>query len=690
MIRPRGGGTQTPFGSPASEDAGHPPEVRPAGSRSHTDAASAELARINAELARLLDRPPAPLVTGADSACRDPLVVCGLLGGKDVGKSTLINALAGREISIDREEVGAGTSRPLVYVHRDMIATARSRLAEIARLTPTVDLQFFPHEADAIRNVALVDLPDFDSDFRQHEVIARGVSPYLDRVVWVVTPRKIADRAWVAFAHDVVQATANVYFVLNKADELLADEEGWSTPGRSPIEVKHQAECFAREQGSWACDVLQQAGYEVREDRLFLLAAKYPRAGVLVERVAAIWDDPQWRRYAPDRDVVTAIGERFTRDLDRLREIVLAPVDAEQAARIKEDNLRAQVRQNAARIQAHFELDHWVEEVSRVLGAEYRQTLLNAAFGPEFCRTLAVRLLRSRRTDVDLADEVMDARAGRWPVLRVVYWLSRWAIRRLGRAMAGSAAREGDRHVPTGSELFRIRARGLTDRVASVVDRLQAEHGPAIRQLRLGDELPEPADVAAQIEAELAELPLRGDEELVDRLSRGYRASAIGRLLIVGAVVWFPFVQPVAEGLLQMVSAGMSLTDWLHGLYRVVVALGAVQLLHGLAVVALIDVAALAAIYSRCVRDVQAGRSLAAASRPTEPGAPATGSPDSSPTLRRRRPAIVGDRQQEIDLLAQEIDTLLLAEVMGPALRPLEVAGGQLAEAAQRLNGIGA
>lgn len=653
---------------------GQTPRVVSARAPVSVESASAELDRINQELARLLEKPAAALVTGADNARQDPLVICGLLGGKDVGKSTLINALAGQEISVDREEVGAGTSRPLVYVHREMIAPARRRLGEIVSPAPAeraavpAEPQFFPHQADSIRNVVLVDLPDFDSDFHEHEAIARAVAPFLDRVVWVVTPRKIADRAWVTFARDVIKASTNIYFVLNKSDELMADEDGWTTENSAA-----EAERFIHDQRQWACQALRQTGYDLEDERLFLVAALYPQAVVFVQRVAAIWDDPHWRRYPADREVVAAVGQRLTRDLHRLRETVLTPVDPETAARIKEENLRAQVRQNVLRLREHFELDHWIEQTRRVVEPEYQQTLLNAAFGEEICRTLAGRLLRSRRSDVELADEVMDVRAGRWPLLRGIYWLSRWAIRRLGRAVAGTSARDGDRPSMTPEDMFRVRARSLADRVSLVTDRLKAEHGPVLRQLRLSERLPDPEELAGEVEAGLAELPLRGDEEMVDRLVRDYRPGVLKRLFVWAVLLWFPFVQPVAEGMLEMSAAGSGLTDWLHGLYRVVFALGAVQLLHGLIVVIIIYVALLAAIYGRCVRDVQSARV-------ESPGQPVS--------RRGRGWSAALTLQEEIDALTQEIDAMLLRGVIGPIIRPFELALGQLVQLEGRLQAL--
>ena len=112
-------------------------------------------------------------------------------------------------------------------------------------------------------------------------------------------------------------------------------------------------------------------------------------------------------------------------------------------------------------------------------------------------------------------------------------------------------------------------------------------------------------------------------------------------------------------------------------LMGVVVALGPLQLLHGLAVVGVLDVAALAAIYGRCVREVQAGRTAL------------SGGNTSSTDLRRSRkgPAGMG-LHEEIDALAQEIDSMLAADIIGPVLRPLESAATQLSELAKRLDGI--
>jgi len=628
-------------------------------------AASAELDRINAELAALFAREPIMLAGGADESRRDPLVVCGLLGGKDVGKSTLINTLAEQEISVDREEVGAGTSRPLVYVHRDMVAIARARLG---RVDGGLDLQLHTHGADPVRNIVLVDLPDFDSDFMRHEAIVKAVVPHLDRVVWVATPRKIGDRAWVAFARDVVKADTNIYFVLNKCDELLADEEDWAHPVNSHG-IEREAEQFCKRQRQWTQRVLGEAGHEVRPGRLFLLAAKYAAPLAFLERVGAIWDDPDWHRYGGDRPVVTAIGGLLTGEVLRLRQEVLGPLGEDEAAEVKEHNLREQIRRNAEGIRQAYELDHWLGQLQRATTAEYRQAMLNDAFGADYCRAGAASLLRTRRTDIEPADEVMDARAGRWPVLRVVYWLSRWLIRRVGRTLAGQAwPAMGAAGAPV-TELFRFRSRGLAERLESLCDRLRTEHAAVVRHLQLRERFPDAAELAARVEQDLVELPLKDDEDVIGRLTSGYRPGWAKRVFVWWVLIWFPFIQPVAEGLLEMMAAGTQITDWAHGLYRVVWALGATQLLKGFAVVVGIYVACLAAIYARCVRDVQKSRrnlrEFEAARRDGTGARPGT------------------------EVLAEAIDRHLLEEVGGAAFQPFEAAAIRLGQLAGRLDELG-
>ena len=89
-------------------------------SSTQPDPVAIDLVAINRELAALLHTDAADLPLGAPDPFGDDLVVCGILGGKDVGKSTLINALAQTNVSDASQEIGEGTARPMVYVHEDV------------------------------------------------------------------------------------------------------------------------------------------------------------------------------------------------------------------------------------------------------------------------------------------------------------------------------------------------------------------------------------------------------------------------------------------------------------------------------------------------------------------------------------------------------------------------------------------
>jgi GTP-binding protein EngB required for normal cell division len=140
----------------------------------------------------------------------------GILGGTGVGKSTLINALARDEISLasDRRPF---TDKAVVYRHEN---TPRG-LERIAGLVREPDAL---HDSDAIKDLVLLDLPDFDSVERENRRTVLEILPILDAVVWVVSPEKYADAAFYEFARQTAINPDNFTFVLNKADELITDD----------------------------------------------------------------------------------------------------------------------------------------------------------------------------------------------------------------------------------------------------------------------------------------------------------------------------------------------------------------------------------------------------------------------------------------------------------------------------------
>jgi hypothetical protein len=149
--------------------------------------------------------------------CPGELLYVGILGGTGVGKSSLINALARKEISTpsDRRPF---TDRAVVYRHR----TVPSALDKFQHLLRTPDAL---HDSDIIRDLVLLDLPDFDSQEQANRRTVLEILPALDSVVWVVSPEKYADAAFYRFVKQTAISQQNFTFVFNKADEVLGENE---------------------------------------------------------------------------------------------------------------------------------------------------------------------------------------------------------------------------------------------------------------------------------------------------------------------------------------------------------------------------------------------------------------------------------------------------------------------------------
>ncbi len=139
----------------------------------------------------------------------DGRLVLGLLGGTGVGKSTLISALAGREIS-PASPVRPTTSRPVVYRHQSFPPLAGLDAIEAV------------HDLESLRGVAIIDFPDFDSLETAHGQLVLDRLPELDLVVWVTDLHKYADRRLYEVMARVrrLMASGAQVALLNKADEL--------------------------------------------------------------------------------------------------------------------------------------------------------------------------------------------------------------------------------------------------------------------------------------------------------------------------------------------------------------------------------------------------------------------------------------------------------------------------------------
>ena len=245
-------------------------------------------------------------------------LVAALFGGTGVGKSSLLNRLAGEPIA--RVGVERPTSHDVtLYVHESV------KLADLPPELPVDRVQVRRHTSAAQRDVLWIDAPDIDSTDQTNRQCALAWLPHVDLLCYVVSPERYRDDAgW-----RVLRERGHKHgwmFVMNRWDEgdqsqrddfaRMLRAAGFETPllwctcctnasVPSPDQFGQIQATLRELMETHAVNELTRLGHRARLQEL---------RGALDELLGRFGDDGQWKR------VETALEERWRQTRAKLSE----------------------------------------------------------------------------------------------------------------------------------------------------------------------------------------------------------------------------------------------------------------------------------------------------------------------------------------------------------------------------------
>ena len=166
-----------------------------------------------------------------------PLLIVGVVGGTNIGKSVVFNHLAG-EVASAVSPLAAGTKHPVCLVPPGM-----DDLNTLEKLFESFELKAWQSAEDALvecdenrlfwrtgqnvpQKLLLIDAPDIDSDAVVNWERAKAIRQSADVLIAVLTQQKYNDAAVKRFFREAVRADKPVIVVFNQCD-LEADRPYW-------------------------------------------------------------------------------------------------------------------------------------------------------------------------------------------------------------------------------------------------------------------------------------------------------------------------------------------------------------------------------------------------------------------------------------------------------------------------------
>lgn len=166
-----------------------------------------------------------------------PLLVVGVVGGTNIGKSAIFNQLAEENASAV-SPLAAGTKHPVCLLPQgaddpELLArlfpifkTTRWTSPEDSLLDTEENLLFYRVGKSIPERLCVLDTPDVDSDMPINWDRARSIRQVSDVLIAVLTQQKYNDAAVKQFFREAVAADKPIVIVFNQCD-LEADREYW-------------------------------------------------------------------------------------------------------------------------------------------------------------------------------------------------------------------------------------------------------------------------------------------------------------------------------------------------------------------------------------------------------------------------------------------------------------------------------
>jgi hypothetical protein len=563
------------------------------------------LAVANERLSRLLKMKTLPLVRGGSRALDDSLWIWGVLGGKEVGKSTLVDALAGEDVTAGRDRSVEGTYQPQAYLNAEDVSRAMSRFGNMQ----TCSVEMSADAPAGMKGLVLVDLPDFDSTFSDHAETVREVAGSLDGIIWITTPKKVGDLRAMDEINRVLKSPTNFIFVVNKIDWLVAQSD-------RPADVEVERVLGALRSQASAC------GAEPDDASVLAVSAKHPTSDAFLASVEQLRGGRGSETGLPSdsgsseagsssggplgavvldaslREVAELMAGQF--ETLRTRLTTAPSVDASLAN--KRANLSYQATVQAGDLLDHYQPRSILERLRRDADEATVGDIVEGSFPARYVVGVMNRLTDDDGLFMRWSLDLFKRRVAYWPVLGVIAWpvvMLLASLRSLKRYWPA------ERSV-TMDDPFSMDGVSLDTRAEAVVAGVRARLASIDHRVAMN--WPASGDISQQFRSQSVELAdARQDMAIARYMNRspGFVGRGIRWVVPLAILIWFPVAQPVLSIVLNQAVVGVGLN--LETVGHIVTILSAQSVLVGLSASLLALAGLVAIIYARAVGDTFRG-----------------------------------------------------------------------------------